>query len=83
MAGMTGATVTVLLRVGEGKPAEVGTFELPLRFNAVSPADNYGHLSIEPDLVLLHEGLRRGLLEAADSIPRPPSPSLPATGGEA
>lgn len=69
-------TVSVLIRVGDSRPSEVGTFELPLRVQPVSPDDNFGYLILQPDLVVLHEGLRHALREAADSIPEPPTDAL-------
>lgn len=70
MAAVSALTVSVLMRVGHGKAAEVGTFELPLTVDVVNEHD----LVLVPDFEGLQAGLRSVLLEAAEAILPPPPP---------
>ncbi|KAA9133748.1 hypothetical protein [Microbacterium caowuchunii] len=73
MAAHTPLTVRVLMAVGNGTPAEVGTFDLPLRLTPARDTNpDVGMFVLEVDLVGIHEGMRDALHELADAIPTPP-----------
>lgn len=72
MAEFAPLYVSVLLRIGDGRPTEVGSFPVPLR--AVLERDDSfpdsPQLVVRVDIDLLNEGLRRALGEAAGLIPQ-------------
>lgn len=75
MAAAAPLTATVLIRIGNGRASEVGTFDVPLRAVVNRDADGpFPGAYIEVDLAALHEGFRAALHEVADSIPAPPAP---------
>lgn len=84
MAAIPALTGHVLLRIGDGLPVEVSEFPVPLR--GVLQRDDVvpgkAHITVQVDLVTLHEGLRAALLEAADAVPSPPGDDVPDLGDE-
>lgn len=73
MAAARPLEATVLIRIGQGRASEVATFEVPLRAVVNNDVDKgFPGAVIEVDMVALHESLRAGLHELADSIPEPP-----------
>lgn len=73
MAAMQGMTVRVLLAVGNGRPAEVATFPVPLRAVVHKAPPGMAGLGIEVDFEAMHEGLRHALRELADELPPAPT----------
>lgn len=73
MAAMQGMTVRVLLAVGNGRPAEVASFPVPLRAVMHKAPPGMAGLGIEVDFEAMHEGLRHGLRELADELPPAPT----------
>ena len=61
-------TATVLIRIGNGRASEVGTFDIPLRAVVNRDADGpFPGAFIDVDLVAFHEGFRAARGRRCDS----------------